>query len=60
MSTEVKDSPSQSALFTPFVLYGAHFSSQQVSQPVDYPSIHSASQPLSLQLAQQAVAVRVR
>lgn len=43
MSTEVKDSPSQSALFSPFVLYGPHFSSQQVSQPVGYPSIQQAS-----------------
>lgn len=56
MSTEVKDSPSQSALFTPFVLYGPRFLSQQVSHPADSPSIQPASR--SLKLAQQAVAVK--
>lgn len=57
MSTEVKDSPAQSALFTLFVLCGPHFSSQQVSQLANSPS----TQPVSrfLKLGQQAVAVRV-
>lgn len=47
MSTQVKDSPSQSSLFTPFVWYGPHFFSQQVSQPVGSPSIQAANQPFS-------------
>lgn len=51
--TEVKDPPSLSALFTPFVLYGPHFLSQQVSQPVDSPSANHRS----VKLAQQAVCV---
>lgn len=42
----------------PICIVLPHFSSQQVSQTVGYPSFQPASRPL--QLAQQAIAVRVR